>query len=110
MAGFLSALLIFVMVQLLGEDAWIFTRTWSFHAWNWSVLAYVVIMSVAGWFEGSDPGFTISLGAARNVLYIMRLATGVIMLAASLEWLVDASMLLREREPIPAHVAQEKTA
>ncbi|MDE3188014.1 MAG: hypothetical protein KGM96_10900 [Acidobacteriota bacterium] len=110
MAGFLSALLIFVMVQLLGDDGWIFTRTWSFHAWNWSVLAYVVIMMVAGWLEGSEPAFTISLGAARNVLYILRLATGVIMLAASLEWLVDASVLLREREPVPARAAQEKTA
>lgn len=110
MAGFLSALLIFVMVQLLGEDGWIFTQTRSFHAWNWSVFAYVAIMSVAGWFEGSDPAFTITLGPWRNVLYILRLATGVIMLAASLEWLVDASVLLSEREPAPAQVVQEKTA
>lgn len=110
MAGFLSALLIFVMVQLLGEDGWIFTRTWSFHAWNWSVLAYVVIMTAAGWLEGADPAFTISQGAARNMLYILRLASGVIMLAASLEWFADASVLLREREPAPAQVVQEKTA
>ena len=110
MAGFLSALLIFVMVQLLGEDGWIFTRTWSFHAWNWGVLAYVVIMTVAGWLEGADPAFTISLGAARNVLYILRLASGVIMLAASLEWLAGAYVLLRERDPVPAHAVQEKTA
>lgn len=110
MAGFLSALLIFVMVQLLGEDGWIFTQARSFHAWNWGVLAYVAVVTVAGWFEGSNPAFTITLGPLRNVLYILRLATGVIMLAASLEWLVDASELLRTREPVPAHVVQEKTA
>ena len=110
MAGFLSALLIFVMVQLLGEDGWIFTQNRSFYAWNWGVFAYVAIMSLSGWFEGSDPAFTIALSPLRNVLYILRLATGVIMLAASLEWLVGASVLLSEREPSPAHVVQEKTA
>ena len=110
MAGFLSALLIFVMVQLLGEDGWIFTQTRSFHAWNWGVFAYVAIMSLSGWFEGSDPAFTITFGPLRNVLYILRLATGVIMLAASLEWLVDASALLGKRELATAHVVQEKTA
>jgi len=109
MAGFLSALLIFVMVQMLGEDGWIFTQTRSFHAWNWGVFAYIAIMSMSGWFEGADPAFTITFGPLRNVLYILRLATGVIMLAASLEWLVDASLLLSEREPVPVHVVQEKT-
>ncbi len=86
-AGFLSALLIFAMVQLLGEqDAWIFNRTWSFYAWNFGVLAYVVVMTIAGWIEGSHPAFTIVPGVARNALYVLRLLTGIAMLAASLEW------------------------
>ena len=67
-AGFLTALLAVVMVQLLGEDGWILTRRWSFHMWNWSVLAYVVVMLIAGWHEGSDPAFTIVPGLARNIL------------------------------------------
>ena len=50
------------MVQLLGEDGWIFNRDWSFYLWNWSVLAYVLVMMTAGWLEGSDPAFTIALG------------------------------------------------
>jgi cytochrome c oxidase cbb3-type subunit 1 len=110
MAGFVSALLIFVMVQLLGDGGWIFTRTWSFHVWNWSVLAYVVVMSVAGWLEGSNPEFTIVPGAARNTLYVLRLATGVLMLVASLEWFRGASLLLGELEPVPTNLAREKIA
>ena len=91
-AGFLSALLIFVMVELLGErDAWILNRTWSFHLWNWGVFAYVLVMFVAGWMEARDPAFTIVPGLARNTLYIVRLITGLMMLAASIEWLVAAS-------------------
>ncbi len=93
-AGFLTALLIFVMIQLMGEeDAWIFNRRWSFHAWNLGVLAYVVIISIAGWIEGANPAFTIVPGPAREFLYIVRLLTGVAMLAGSLEWLTAASSL-----------------
>ena len=109
-AGFLSALLIFVMVQLLGDDGWILTRTWSFHLWNWSVLGYIVVMFIAGWLEGSDPAFTIILGTVRNILYVLRLATGILMLVASLEWFQDASVLLRERKPVSSSIAQEKVA
>jgi cytochrome c oxidase cbb3-type subunit 1 len=110
MAGFVSALLIFAMVQLLGEDGWIFTRTWSFNAWNGGVLGYVVVMMVAGWLESSDPAFTIVPGMVRNLLYVLRLVTGLLMLAASLDWFVDASSLLRESTPIAPHVAREEIA
>jgi len=93
-AGFLTALLIFVMIQLIGEDdAWIFNRTWSFHAWNLGVLAYVVIITIAGWIEGANPAFTIVPGPARDILYFLRLLTGVAMLLGSLEWLIAASAL-----------------
>ncbi|HUX44872.1 MAG TPA: hypothetical protein VMV57_08990 [Terracidiphilus sp.] len=110
MAGFLSALLIFVMVQLMGSDGWIFTRGWSFHLWNWSVLAYIGLMSIAGWMEGPHPEFTITLGTARNTLYALRLLTGVLMLVASLEWFQDAWLLLRERESGTGQTVQEATA
>jgi cytochrome c oxidase cbb3-type subunit 1 len=93
-AGFLSALLILVMIQVIGEEhAWIFNRTWSFHMWNYGVLAYVVVIMIAGWIEGADPAFTIVPGPARNTLYVIRLVTGLMMLAASVEWLVAALSL-----------------
>ncbi len=112
MAGFTSALIIFVMVQLLGDGGWIFNRARSFHLWNGSVIAYIVLMTIAGWREGLDPTFTIVPGTARNVLYALRLITGILMLLASLDWFFDASRLLRE--PVftlaATNVVQEKTA
>ncbi len=95
MAGFISALLLFVQVELLGDSGWIFNRTWSFHAWNFGVLAYVVLMFIAGWREGSNPAFTILPGAARNLLYTGRLFVGVLMFLASAQWLLATSHLLR---------------
>ncbi len=101
-AGFLTALLAVVLVELLGDDGWILTRRWSFHMWNWSVLAYVVLMLIAGWLEGNDPAFTIVPGITRNVLYALRLVTGILMLISSVEWLVAASALIRMRSLAPS--------
>jgi cytochrome c oxidase cbb3-type subunit 1 len=95
MAGFVSSLLIFVMVQLLGDDGWVFNRTWSFYVWQASVLAFVLLMFYAGWLEGSNPAFTIVPGTARNAIYALRLVVGVLMLAASSQWLLNATALLR---------------
>jgi len=95
MAGFVSSLLIFAMVELLGEDAWILNGARSFYAWNGGVLAYVLLMFYTGWREGSDPSYTMVPGPERNLLYIVRVGTGLLMLVASAVWLVDASTLLR---------------
>jgi cytochrome c oxidase cbb3-type subunit 1 len=110
MAGFTSSLLIFVMVQLLGDGGWIFNRTRSFYLWNGSVIAYIALMTVAGWREGFDPTFTIVPGMARNVLYALRLVTGIMMLVAALDWLRDATALLREPVVIATEATLEKTA
>ena len=112
MAGFTSSLLIFVMVQWLGEGGWIFNRARSFYLWNGSVIAYILLMTIAGWREGFDPSFTIVPGVFRNLLYVLRLLSGILMLLASLDWFVDASTLLREPEPVTgtADFAKEKTA
>jgi len=99
MAGFTSSLIIFVTVQLLGHGGWIFNRPRSFYLWNASVVAYVLLMTIAGWHEGFDPTFTIVPGPARELLYALRLVTGVCMLLASLDWLIDATTLLRA--PLP---------
>ena len=96
MAGFVSSLLIFVMVQLMGDDGWIFNGTWSFYTWQASALAYVLIMFYAGWREGSDPAFSIVPGLVRNGIYIVRLLLGVLLFAASLDWFVDAFTLHKE--------------
>jgi cytochrome c oxidase cbb3-type subunit 1 len=109
MAGFTSSLIIFVAVQLLGDDGWIFNRMRSFLLWNGSVIAYVVLMLVAGWREGFDPAFTIVPGTLRNVLYTLRLITGFLMLLASLDWLVDATALLRKPVSVSIEVPQEET-
>jgi cytochrome c oxidase cbb3-type subunit 1 len=109
MAGFTSSLIIFVMVQLLGEDGWIFNRTRSLYLWHGSVIAYVLLMTVTGWREGSDPAFTIVPGVERNVIYALRLITGILLLVASLDWFRDASILLRESRPTSIEVPQEMT-
>src|ERR1017187_7465113 len=110
MAGFTSSLIIFVMVQLLGDDGWIFNRARSFYLWHASVAAYIVVITMAGWREGFDPTFTIIPGTARNILYILRLLTGILMTLASLDWFNDASTVLREPIPAATEVPQEKTA
>jgi cytochrome c oxidase cbb3-type subunit 1 len=113
MAGFTSSLIIFVMVQLLGEGGWIFNRSRSFYLWHGSVIAYILVVTVAGWREGFDPTFTIIPGTARNVLYALRLFTGMLMLVASVDWLLDASTLLIKPVLGPTtltQVVQEKTA
>jgi cytochrome c oxidase cbb3-type subunit 1 len=108
MAGFTSSLLIFVLVQLLGEDGWIFNGTRSFYGWNLAVVVYVMLMMAAGWREGFDPTFTILPGAAHNVIYILRLVVGVVMLASSVDWLIDATTLLRT--PVRIQATLEVTA
>jgi cytochrome c oxidase cbb3-type subunit 1 len=110
MAGFASSLLIFAMVQMLGEGGWIFNATRSFWLWNGSVIAYVLLMTVAGWLEGSDPAFTIVPGLERNIIYVLRLITGILMLLASLDWFVDASNLLRRNASAPVEDRVEITA
>jgi cytochrome c oxidase cbb3-type subunit 1 len=93
MAGFTSSLIILVSVQLLGEHGWIFNRRRSFWLWQFSVIAYIALMTAGGWMEGADPAFTIVPGPMRNLIYALRLLTGVLMLAVSLDWLRDSRAL-----------------
>jgi len=104
MAGFVSSLLIFVLVQMMGEDGWIFNGTWAFSVWQASVAAYVAIMFFAGWREGFAPSFTIVPGVLRNGIYTLRLLLGILILAASLDWFRDAFTLFAEIDA--AHAKQ----
>ena len=96
MAGFVSSLLIFVLVQLMKRDGWIFTRSRSFYLWQSSVAGYIAIMFYAGWREGGDPAFALVPGTARNLIYAVRLALGFLIFLASLDWFIDAFTLFRE--------------
>src|ERR1019366_7371884 len=101
MGGFVSSLLIFVMVQLLGEDGWIFNTAWAFYLWQGSVLTYVVLVFIAGWREGFDTAFSIVPGTARNSIYLLRLLLGILMFIASAEWLLQATKLPRPPNQVP---------
>jgi cytochrome c oxidase cbb3-type subunit I len=110
MAGFASSLIVLVLGQLLGDGAWIFNRPRAFFLWHAAVIAYVVVVTIAGWREGYDPAFTIVPGPERNLLYSLRLVTGIVMLIASVDWLVDSTALLRQSNAVSAVFALEKTA
>jgi cytochrome c oxidase cbb3-type subunit 1 len=106
MAGFVSSLLIFVLVQIMGEDGWIFNGTWSFYVWQASVAAYVAIMFFAGWREGSDPSFSLVPGLLRNSMYSLRLFLGVLILIASIDWFRAAFTLFVEIDASPSQPHQ----
>jgi cytochrome c oxidase cbb3-type subunit 1 len=111
MAGFVSSLLIFALIQLLGDGGWIFNTTWSFYLWQLSVLAYVALMFVAGWQEGSNPAFAMVPGLARNAIYTLRLLLGCCMFIASADWFIDCTKLLREPAFLqPAQPSEATTA
>jgi cytochrome c oxidase cbb3-type subunit 1 len=97
MAGFVSSLLILILAVLLGEDGDVFNSRWAFVAWHGATFAYVVFFFLAGWKEGADPAFTIVPGAARNLLYIVRLLLGLAMTAASGHWLMQLTRRMRMR-------------
>lgn len=110
-AGFLSAYLIFILVQMPGEDdAWILNRTWSFYAWNLGVLAHVVVMMFAGWIEGTNPAFTIAPGAVRDSVYAICLLTGVVMLTASIEWFIASQSLATRADDAQARLRKVEVA
>jgi cytochrome c oxidase cbb3-type subunit 1 len=97
MAGFVTSLLIFVLVVLLGEDGKIFDAKWVFILWQASTLGYIAIMLVSGWIEGNHPMFALVPGPGRNVIYSVRLVLGSLMTIASLGWFVRASRLAWDR-------------
>lgn len=95
MAGFVTTLLITIIIVLLGDYDGIFRSAWAFWAWQGGTFAYVVIMFYAGWIEGIDPAFTMVPGPLRNAIYWLRLLFGIAMTAASLNWLWHSSRSLR---------------
>ncbi len=87
MAGFVTNLLILLLILLLGEEDTTFGSRWAFWAWQGGTLLYVLLMLGAGWIEGSQPTFTMVPSGARNLVYLLRLLLGAAMAAASANWL-----------------------
>jgi len=106
MAGFVTTLLILVLVVLLEQDGDIFLSTWAFWAWQLGTFLYVVIMFYAGWIEGADPAFTIVPGPLRDAIYWLRLLLGIAMTAASLQWLWRSTISVRTNHRISRDVIQ----
>ena len=79
-----------MLVVLLGDDGDVFNSRGPLSP-DGGTLAYVVIMLMAGWKEGVNPGFTMVPSMTRNVIYILRLVLGVAMTAASAQWLLRLS-------------------
>jgi cytochrome c oxidase cbb3-type subunit 1 len=100
MAGFVSSLLILLLIGLLDEHGDAFQTRWSFLAWQAGTAVYVVVMLIAGWIEGADPAFTMMPNTTRSVLYGIRLASGIAMAAASWEWLWQLTVHLRHAPPL----------
>jgi cytochrome c oxidase cbb3-type subunit 1 len=100
MAGFVTTLLIFVLVVLLEKDGDIFASRWAFVLWQASTAGYIVIMFVAGWIEGRHPAFNMDPGVGRNTIYSLRLILGTGMTIASLNWWWRASLLAFARSPL----------
>ena len=87
MAGFVTNLLILLLVMLLGDEDASFTSGWVFAVWQAATFLYVALMLGAGWIEGADPTFTIIPSPARNALYLVRFLLGAAMTLASADWL-----------------------
>ncbi len=97
MAGFVTNLLVLLLVILLRDRGRVFGSRPAFVAWQAATLLYVILMLVSGWIEGTNPTFTMVPGPLRNLIYSGRLLLGVVMAAASATWLLRLTGLLREQ-------------
>ncbi len=97
MAGFVTTLLILMLVMMLGEDGDVFDSRWAFWAWQMGTFIYVVIMFYAGWIEGAHPVFTMVPGPLRNAIYWLRLVVGVAMTVGSMNWLYRMTRRMQSR-------------
>lgn len=95
MAGFVSSMNLFLLTNFLEEDGAGLNTNWSFYAWQAGQAVYIISMAIAGWREGGDPSFTIVPGFTRNLLYALRLAGGVLMFSASINWLAGVTHRLQ---------------
>lgn len=84
MAGMVTGLHGVLLVQLGGSWR---VRPWAFWLWQGACAVHVVGLLWLGWQEGADPAILYLRGGAADWVYGLRLAAGLAMLAASLQWL-----------------------
>lgn len=92
MAGLLTAFNMVVLVALTGDRA--LARTRPFWFWNLGVVVQVAALTALGIAESERPDLLFRGDAYVLVGYATRLAAGLMMLAATLEWWIAAG---RER-------------
>lgn len=63
---------------------------WAFAGWQLGLAAMFAALLVLGWAEGGDPSLLYVRGGLADACYGLRLAAGLMMLAASVAWLVGA--------------------
>lgn len=87
MAGFVTSFNLF-LIGLLAPSSLAdhIHRPIAFWLWNGATATYVIVMWVAGAFEGADPSFTIIRGIARELLYAIRFTAGLVLFCVSLIW------------------------
>ncbi len=110
MAGFTTSLLVLLTILLLGQGKvtlWL-NRRITFWLWHGGTAAYILLMLVAGWIEGSSPGFTFLPGTLRNLIYLLRFCSGLAMTVASADWLLAFMPPWTARDYADAAVKEEK--
>ena len=109
MAGFVTSLLILVLLMLLPDTSNAFTANWAFLTWQGATFLYVVLMLGAGYIEGNNPTFTVVPSTARDTTYLLRLLLGAAMAAASIDWFVRLArnMYAPAPNPVPIEHTQE---
>ena len=100
MAGFVSSMNIFLLVNLLGEKRQVFDSRWAFFAWHGGALGYIVAMFFAGSIEGRNPAFSFVPGELRDWVYLFRLVCGALMTAAALHWFRRATQINQPVVPV----------
>ena len=86
MAGFVTSMNIFLLVNLLGEKRRVFDSRMAFAAWHAGALGYIGAMFFAGSIEGRNPAFSFVPDATRDGIYLFRLGCGALMSTAAAFW------------------------
>lgn len=107
MAGFVSSMNLFLLVNFLEADSECLNTRWAFIAWQSGLAIYIVSMGIAGWWEGSHPAFTIVPGVGRNLLYSFRLVGGCLMFSASASWCLGLTRRLRRQTEATTKTTRE---
>lgn len=89
MAGMVTSLNMLILSRLgKWEDASPWSDGVGFVLWHMGTIVYVIIMTLQGVREGIDPFVLYGSDSLTNLTYSIRLLSGILMLIASLRWLL----------------------